>query len=322
MKVSLFIPTWNGEQELQPVLTALAKQPGIEDIEKLAIDSSSSDDTVELLRSHGFEVEVRPQSEFDHGRTRDAGIERASGDIVLLLTQDAIPADQNWLSSLISAYDEPNAAAAYCKQIPREDCNPFIARRLREWTAGKNERAIQERASAEEFQSLEPMDRLQRCAYDNVAGSVRKRAWRDLGGFGSRPFGEDVAFGKKAILGGYDVVFEASSAVVHSHNRSPKAEGKRIYCDHQNLRDLFGILLFPTWQSCRDGIAWAEVEYVRVVEELGLPDSERDELSGWARDYARWASLGMFLGARSQEHMSGPHGETYRALDRAMHSGI
>ena len=37
---------------------------------------------------------------------------------------------------LLEVYEDPRVGAAYCKQLPRPDCNPFIAHRLREWTAG------------------------------------------------------------------------------------------------------------------------------------------------------------------------------------------
>ncbi len=320
-KATLCIPTWNGGELLGRVLDAVDRQPGADQLERLAIDSGSKDDTVATLQAHGFDVTVIPQKDFDHGRTRDAMVERAQGEIAVLLTQDALPADDNWLPALLSSYDDPQVGAAYCKQIPRDDCNPFIKRRLSEWTAGKDEPTVQQCASPAEFEALEPMQRLQTCAYDNVAGSVRKAAWQDHR-FGSRPFGEDVAFGKKLILAGWKIVFQARSAVIHSHNREPRDEGKRIYCDHQNLRDLFDVHLLPKWENYRDAVAWGRKEYVRMVDELDLPEARKQPLRQWARGYAHWASLGMYLGANSEQLMNGPHAARFRHLDRLLHRGI
>lgn len=322
MKITLAIPTWNGGRLLDRVLDAVDRQPGASEIERIAIDSGSRDGTIDVLRRHGFRVEHIPQSRFNHGATRDLMIEASSGQVIVLLTQDAIPADSRWLSELVGSYEDPAVGAAYCKQIPREDCNPFIARRLREWTAGKDSPMAQDPLSQIEFDALEPMERLRRCAFDNVASSVRKSAWRALGGFGRRRFGEDVAFGKKLVLGGWRIVFQARSSVIHSHNRSPREEGRRIYCDHQNLRELFGIRLLPTLRSYRDARRWGRKAYAEVVDSLGLSEREAATLREWAVDYAHEAARGMFLGAGWPENSTGPHAARFRAIDEYMHRGI
>lgn len=321
MKISLVIPTLDAGELLDEVLAAIDRQPNIADVEKIAVDSGSTDGTVERLEAHGFSTFAIDKSEFDHGTTRDLAIGRSSGDVVVLLTQDATPADENWLPSLVACYDDENVGAAYSRQIPRDDCNPFIARRLREWTAGKTERVVQRLEPGRTLGSLDPIERLNLCAYDNVAGSVRRSIWERFE-FGRRPFGEDVAFGKKLIEHGYSIVFEPRSVVIHSHNRSPFEEGKRIYCDHQNLRDLFDVHLMPTWESFEGAVEWSQREYARIVDELDLEPNERATLHRWARDYAKWASLGMYLGANARQLADGEHGAFFRFLDHELHEGI
>jgi rhamnosyltransferase len=321
MNPSLVIPTLNAGPLLEEVLAAVDRQPGATALERVAFDSGSTDGTVGCLERHGFRVSVIDKRDFNHGATRDLAIERTTGDVIVLLTQDATPADEQWLPRLLACYDDPQVGAAYCRQIPRPDCNPFIARRLREWTAGRQTRSVQRLEDPATFTELPPMERLARCAYDNVAGSVRRGAWEQHR-FGRRAFGEDVAFGKALILGGWSIVFEPASAVIHSHNRTPFAEGQRIYCDHQNLRALFDIHLLPTWKSCREAIAWGQREYAKVVDELGLPAADARAMHAWARGYARWAALGMFLGANSERNMRGPLGAPFRWLDRRLHRGI
>ena len=321
MNASLVIPTWNGGPLLGRVLEAVDRQPHAVDLERIAIDSGSTDGSVETLLKHGFDVEHIPQREFSHGGTRDRAIEKARGDVVVLLTQDALPADEQWLDALLSAYADPSVGAAYCKQIPRDDCNPFIAHRIAEWTAGRSEKVVQKACTREEFEGLEPMQRLQRCAYDNVAGSVRRAAWTEHR-FGHHPFGEDVAFGKKLILGGWDIVFEPGAAVVHSHNRSPQAEGKRIFCDHANLRGLFGVHLTPSHQSFRHQVHWARKHYRGVVDSLGLDEKAASELRRWARGYANWATLGMYTGGNLEELKRNRSTATIERLERWMRTHI
>jgi len=319
--VSLVIPTLNAGPLLHEVLAGIDRQPGASRLQRVAIDSGSTDGTRAALRRHGFDVSVIDRREFDHGATRDLAIERTDGEIVVLLTQDATPADESWLPALVACYDDPAVGAAYCRQIPRPDCNPFIARRIAEWTAGRSERAVQQCDGAEAFAALEPMQRLQTCAFDNVAGSVRRTAW-ERHRFGKRRFGEDVAFGKKLILDGWKIVFEPRSAVVHSHNRTPREEGQRIYCDHDNLRELFDLRLLPTWEACHDAIEWGRQHYAGIVDELDVPEDQRAALHAWARDYALWGALGMFLGAQAREHLSGPDAAFWTALDERLRRGI
>lgn len=321
MKISLVIPTLNAGALLEEVLTAIDRQPGIDAVERLAIDSGSTDGTTDRLEAHGFETVSIDRAEFNHGATRDLAIERTSGDVIVLLTQDATPVDERWLASLVACYDDPNVGAAYCRQLPRPDCNPFIARRLREWTAGQTERVVQRLEDGQTLDDLEPMQRLQLCAYDNVAGSVRRSIWSRFK-FGHRRFGEDVAFGKNLIQNGYSIVFEPNATVIHSHNRSPIEEGKRIYCDHQNLRDLFDVHLMPTWESFEGAHEWGVREYGKIVDELEIDEIERSRLHAWARDYAKWAALGMYLGANSRSLGNGENGAFFRFLDRELHDGI
>ena len=124
MRIGLVIPTWNGMPVLETVLAAVERQRGADELERVAIDSGSTDDTVSCLRDHGFTVHSIPQPEFNHGTTRDLAISKTDADVVALLTQDAIPADDEWLPRLLEPYDDPRVAAVDCRQVPRPDCNP------------------------------------------------------------------------------------------------------------------------------------------------------------------------------------------------------
>lgn len=315
------MPTLNGGPLLAAVLDAIDRQDGAPSLEKIAIDSGSSDDTVANLERHGFEVESINKRDFEHGATRDRAISRTSGDIIVLLTQDAEPADDQWLSRLCNCYADPAVGAAYCRQLPRPDCNPFIAARLKQWNAGRDQRIVQRLEASQDLESLEPMERLRLCAFDNVASSVRRSTWLRHH-FGSCNFGEDVTFGKKVILDGQSIVFEPSSRVIHSHNRSARSEGKRIYCDHQNLRELFGIHLLPSFKSWRQSLESERNRHAETVANLDIPSKDKATLRSYARSYAFWSSLGMYLGANSKIKMAGPLGPIHRCIDRFMRHGI
>jgi rhamnosyltransferase len=319
-RVSLFIPTWNAGPLLERVLDAIEGQHAGVELEKVAIDSGSRDRTVDVLAAHGFNVHRIPQSEFDHGATRDRGIEMCSGDVVVLLTQDAVPADASWLRWLLAPYEDPRVAGVYCRQIPRADCNPILAERLRAWTAGKDRAVVQEVDGPEAFERLPPLEKLSRSAFDNVASSVRRSVWKEFP-FGRRNFGEDVTWGKRVVLAGHRIVFEPRAAVIHSHNRSPWAEFKRLYCDHQNLNDLFGLTLIPRASGLLHSIRTQREAHRRVLRGLQMRDDERHRWWQWAKKYAVCEVLGIFLGARSNRwRRRGAF--WFPALDRWIKKGI
>ncbi|MCI0588965.1 MAG: glycosyltransferase [Planctomycetes bacterium] len=296
--VSLVIPTLNAGPLLGEVLAGLDRQEGGMELERIAVDSGSSDGTVDRLRAGGFAVHSIPRRTFNHGATRDLAIVRARGEVVVLLTQDAVPADPSWLRRLLEPYDDSRVAGVYCRQVPRADCNPILAARLRNWSAGKESPIVQEVSSPAALEALPPLERLARCAFDNVASSVRRSVWENLP-FGPRPFGEDLAWGKRAVLAGWRIVFQPRSVVVHSHNRSPWAEARRLYCDHQNLNDLFGISLIPTLEGARRAAREQREKHLRLLADLP-PEVSRPWIP-WAKRYAFGEAFGIFLGARSAE---------------------
>lgn len=319
MKASLVMPTWNAGALLEEVLAAIDAQPGADQLERVAIDSGSTDGTVERLQRHGFRVQSIPQRQFNHGATRDLGIEQTSGEVVVLLTQDATPADQRWLPALLGAYADPAVDAAWCRQIPRPDCNPLLRRRIEEWMGDRSTLSLQRLPDGKRFDDLSPMERLRLSAFDNVASSVRRSTWAKYR-FGWRRFGEDVTFGKRVIENGGCIAFVPDAAVVHSHRTTPKQEGKRVYCDHQNLFALFGLRVIPDLEHCRRAVRDGGAHFVRQVDaEPGLSDAARAELRQWALGYARWTAWGQYLGANHERLRRRWYGLAFRFVDWWMH---
>ena len=88
--ITIIVPTYNASKYLPSLLTRLESQT-IRDYELMVIDSSSNDNTVDNAQSHRANVITITQSEFDHGGTRTLAAIEAKGDILVYLTQDALP---------------------------------------------------------------------------------------------------------------------------------------------------------------------------------------------------------------------------------------
>ena len=79
-------------------------QNGLLPDDVLVVDSCSTDQTAELARKAGFDVQVIFQKNFSHGGTRAMMVERLDADIVVFLTQDAVLANENAVRELVLAF--------------------------------------------------------------------------------------------------------------------------------------------------------------------------------------------------------------------------
>ena len=56
--------------------------------------------------------------EFDHGATRDMGMQMSKAEIVVFMTQDAVPADEYVIGNLVKVLEEDEmTGAAYARQL-------------------------------------------------------------------------------------------------------------------------------------------------------------------------------------------------------------
>ncbi|MBL8898907.1 MAG: glycosyltransferase family 2 protein [Planctomycetes bacterium] len=319
-RVSICIPTLNGGTEFLGVLAKIARQDYTPRAELVVIDSGSTDGTAEAAERAGAKMLRIDKRQFNHGKARNLAIAASSGEILALLTQDAEPQDEHWLAALVSAFQDPRVAGAYARQVPRPDCSPLIKWRLEQWNAGRTQRAVQELASREEYERLAPLERLARCAFDDVSSAVRRSAWERFP-FEERKFGEDVAWCKRVLLAGERVVFEPGAVVIHSHELSTWYEFRRIYADHANLKELFDVHTIPTRDGLWRAFRHQRALYLRILSELGLPFGARLRAKAQAIPYAFFENLAQYLGARSARKLA-EGSRFYRWVDRKLRRGV
>ena len=120
--VSVIIPTYNAAKYLEGLLSSLEQQSI--GLEVIIIDSSSTDNTGIIAKDHNVKLISIEQKDFNHGATRNAATLSAEGDIIVFVTQDALPLDQSCIENLIKPFEVDSIAAVYSRQIPREDAMP------------------------------------------------------------------------------------------------------------------------------------------------------------------------------------------------------
>jgi rhamnosyltransferase len=224
--VSVIIPTLNGERWLENLLSALVRQTLRPD-EIFLVDSGSTDSTLSIvqryMRKYSFlRLHEMTQKDFDHGGTRTMAARQTGGDILVFMTQDAVPADKKALELLIRPFAENNRlAATYGKQLPGKDAS-FFGEHLR-------------RFNYPEQSQLRCLKDWNIYGFKTVFISNSFAAWhRDvLAEQGYFPeqllFGEDTVALAKMLEKGYYVAYVSEAAVFHSHNYSIIEDFKRYF---------------------------------------------------------------------------------------------
>jgi glycosyltransferase involved in cell wall biosynthesis len=132
-KASVIIPTYNGGDLFRRVLKRATEQSVEFDYDVLVVDSSSTDGTNEFASKFGGRVrcETIEQTEFQHGKTRNLAIQHTDGEVVAVLTQDAMPQNEHWLRELVAPFDaESRVVGAVGRHRAYPEHNRLVARDL------------------------------------------------------------------------------------------------------------------------------------------------------------------------------------------------
>lgn len=238
-KVDVVIPTYKPGKKFSRLLKMLQRQTW--PVGKIIVMNTEKS----FWNEHGFEgiknLEVHhlTKEEFDHGETRNRGMRFSRADIVVFMTDDAVPADEHLIEVLVKAFEQrgPEGEAvimAYARQLPDKDC-PLAERYTRSFNYPE-ESCVKTRADLEQMGIKTFFASNVCCAYD------REKFWFQ-GGFIRRTiFNEDMIFAGKALLqDDYAVAYVAGARVIHSHNYNCRQQFKRNFdlavsqADHPEL---------------------------------------------------------------------------------------
>jgi len=263
-RISILLPTWNGASDLRRLLPALARQVCEGQRELLAVDSSSSDDSVALLRAAGAQADVIPKSEFGHGKTRNALARRARGEFLVFLSQDVLPADEEFLAQLVQPFETPRVAGTYARILPHPDDDPLTARTVLSAPEARAQAEPREALVPEALWQLPPAQRAARLRFNNVASAVRAEVFRNIE-FPDVPFGEDFAWAARVLTAGHEVRFAPASVAYHAHRYTPRQAFERYKQDAAFHREIHGLRLRPSVLSVLRGLGFELREDWRYI---------------------------------------------------------
>lgn len=230
--VSIVYLTKNGGDVLRQSLDALYSQSVSFCFEVLAIDSGSSDRTLEILSGYPVKVFNISPEEFNFGTTRDFGFSQSIGEIVVAISQDAVPADDAWLSNLIEPFSSPSINVVQAIDVFPPDRPHFYwyqegimysALINKKWRANHNGVGLSFTCCA-----------------------IRRKIWDALK-LGPVEMSEDKLFQKKLFQQGVTVYLQRNAKVFHAH-----------------MYDLKGLIK----RSLNEGLGWKGVQQNYKVKEM------------------------------------------------------
>ena len=228
MEVTVLIPTFRPDRKLNELLRRLSKQTMLPS-RVLLMNTVEGDEDGQLTDSVDEFRDCFPvlsvfhvdRKEFDHGGTRHLGMSFADTELVLCMTQDAIPKDRHLISSLTKWFDDPLVAAAYGRQLAAKGCSPE-----ERFTRSFNYPETSRVKSKEDLEELG----IKTFFCSDVCAMWRRETYFEMGGFERRTiFNEDMILAGKMIRAGYRVVYDADAQVWHSHSYSCVKQLKRNF---------------------------------------------------------------------------------------------
>lgn len=244
-KVTVLIPTKNGGLIFEKVLAGVVGQRTPWPFEVLVIDSGSSDNTIELCQRYPqVRLHTIPPKEFGHGRTRNLGVSMARGEYVALITQDALPADDNWLAAMVAEMEkDPAIAGVFGRHIAYPDANPFTIYELEQHFAGFDAWQLVQLDDPARYAADQGYRQVLHFFSDNNA-LIRKSVWEKLP-YPDVDFAEDQIWAQKIIEAGYKKAYARDGVVVHSHDYTLFERLQRSFDEAYAFRRLFGYVLCP-----------------------------------------------------------------------------
>ena len=176
----------------------------------------------------GVCVETIRRQDFDHGGTRDEALRRCDADVVVFMTQDAMPVNRDCMKNLLAPFDNPRVAAVGGRQTAYPDARPF--ERLIRANNYPAESRVWGRAEIEKLG-------VRAFLISDVCAAYRKSAYLEVGGF-DHPIltNEDMLMAEKLLHAGYQIAYSGEAVVYHSHRFTLGQEYRRNYIIGQTMK--------------------------------------------------------------------------------------
>ncbi|MCR5509885.1 MAG: glycosyltransferase [Lachnospiraceae bacterium] len=226
--IDVIIPTYRPDERLIRCLELLGAQTVAPS--RIHIVNTEQRFFDELMENRVIPASVRDITEithisaekFDHGGTRRAAVAGSHSEFFIMMTQDALPADEKLIEELIDPLIlDRNIAVSYARQLPAPG-------------ASETERFVRSFNYPEKPQvkSAQDLNRLGVKTFfcSNVCAAYRRTDYDEAGGFVEKTiFNEDMILAASLIKMGRAISYSARARVYHSHNYNCRQQFKRNF---------------------------------------------------------------------------------------------
>ena len=224
--VDVIIPTYRPDREFFTLVQMLQKQTV--PVGKIIVINTEEKYFRQLVYGRKYENESRKMKvkhisfhEFDHGGTRRRGVRESEADIFVMMTQDAIPADEKLIERLIAPLAAEDVAVSYARQLAKDD-----AGEIEKYTRRFN---YPEKSAVKGQEDMDTLG-IKTFFCSDVCAAYKREVYEQLGGFIKHAiFNEDMIYAANAVKAGYKVAYAADAMVYHSHNYTGKQQFHRNF---------------------------------------------------------------------------------------------
>lgn len=191
-------------------LSAIFEQDGPV-VRVVAIDSGSSDGSVDIIRRFPLELVEIPLGTYIPGRVLNMGMRKGDQPYAVFVNSDATPQNRKWLTGLLEPLQrDEKIAAVYGRQIARPNAHPLVVKDY--------ERAFGDGRIAATWRHF----------FSMASSAIRRTVWEQ------RPFDEDIRYSEDVYWTwqrrqeGWRIAYAAESIAMHSHNYTLPEMRKRF----------------------------------------------------------------------------------------------
>lgn len=239
-RVSVVMRSHNDMPIVADTLAALHAQRVPHDL--VSFENASVDGTRERMAVHSTRLHHVPDGAYVPGAVLNAAMRATDGDVVVFLNADCVPADEDWLATLLAPFADPAVAATFGRQFPRPGCDPMQARDT-ESTYGDGAGQL----------------RWRHC-FSMAASAVRRSVWEAMPFREDLRYSEDIDWTWRARQAGFRIAYAPDSRVYHSHHYTLRQLYRRQSGEGEAEAAIFE---WTGWQ--RSLLRYTLLPYVRQV---------------------------------------------------------
>lgn len=260
MKISIICPIYNGALYIRKLHNNILNQKVNDDIDleimyALTRSSDNSEEILNLLDCNYTMVEAK---DFSHSTTREKMARKATGDIIVFISQDIKIKNPMWLNNLIMPIIKGECEASFSRQIGEDDS-------IEKYTREKNYPSVSRVVSKYDI----PRYQIRTFFYSDASSAVDAKIYRELNAYDGKVMAtnEDMYFAYKLINAGYRIKYCADSEVYHSHKFTYKELYKRYYDTGKFFKQN---PYFLSYKSSESGISLAKYVFNRAIEDKNI----------------------------------------------------